>query len=107
VSGKTYDEWYIYYTVSVLMLYLRFAFDELKSSENLRKHGIDFLEAQKLWLDPDRVEIAARYVGEIRLIVIGRVEGRHWAAVVTPRGELIRMISVRRARVKEVEIYDR
>ncbi len=89
------------------MLQLRFVFDEFKSSENLRKHGIDFFEAQKLWLDSDRVEIEARYVGEIRLMVIGRVNGRHWAAVVTPRGELIRMISVRRARAREVEIYDR
>ncbi len=58
------------------MLQLRFVFDEFKSSENLRKHGIDFFEAQKLWLDSDRVEIEARYVGEIRLMVIGRVKGR-------------------------------
>lgn len=84
----------------------RFVFDEFKSAENLRKHGIDFFEAQKLWLDTDRVEINARYVGEVRLMVIGRLKGTHWAAVVTPRGALIRMISVRRARVREVEIYD-
>ncbi len=58
------------------MLQLRFVFDEFKSSENLRKHGIDFFEAQKLWLDSDRVEIEARYVGEIRLMVIGRAKGR-------------------------------
>ena len=39
---------------------MNFEFDPLKSDANLRKHGIDFLEAQALWRDPALVEIPAR-----------------------------------------------
>jgi uncharacterized DUF497 family protein len=35
------------------------------------------------------------------------IEGRHWTAFFTLRGEAIRIISVRRARDDEVEAYDR
>jgi uncharacterized protein len=38
--------------------------------------------------------------------VIGRIEGRHWSAVVTGRQEVTRIISVRRAREEEVAIYE-
>ncbi|WP_339381280.1 BrnT family toxin [Brasilonema sp. UFV-L1] len=64
------------------------------------------MEAQRLWLDTDRVEVAARTEGEPRLIVIGRLNGKHWAAVITYRGERVRIISVRRARNEEVELYE-
>lgn len=37
-----------------------FEFDNNKSMINAEKHGIDFLEAQKLWDDPDLIEISAR-----------------------------------------------
>ncbi len=83
-----------------------FAFDPVKSSANQRKHGIDFLEAQGLWFDPDRVVLAAATKGEPRWLLIGRFAGRHWVAVFTIRGRTIRLISVRRARSKEVARYD-
>jgi len=70
------------------------------------KHGIDFYEAQALWDDPDFVEIPATTSDEPRFIVIGRIEGRHWSGVVTHRGEKIRIISVRRSRKEEVELYE-
>ncbi|NMG08538.1 BrnT family toxin [Brasilonema sp. UFV-L1] len=85
---------------------MEFEFDEHKSVSNKVKHGIDFIEAQRLWLDTDRVEVAARTEGEPRLIVIGRLNGKHWAAVITYRGERVRIISVRRARNEEVELYE-
>ncbi len=45
----------------VYFLYqMEFEFDPAKSSSNLRKHGIDFVGAQALWQDPDRLEIPAR-----------------------------------------------
>jgi uncharacterized DUF497 family protein len=85
---------------------LAFEFDESKSRANLEKHGIDFVQAQALWSDPDLIEIPAVTVDEPRLLVIGRIAGKHWSAVITYRSENIRIISVRRARVEEVSIYE-
>lgn len=85
---------------------LAFEFDEQKSRANLEKHGIDFAEAQELWKDPDLVEIPAKTDDEPRFVVIGRIQEKHWSAVVTPRGENIRIISVRRSRKEEVAIYE-
>ena len=53
-----------------------FEFDPVKSASNLRKHGIDFVDAQALWLDPDRLEIPARFTDEPRVQVIGRIGNR-------------------------------
>ena len=83
-----------------------FEFDPKKSAANRSKHGIDFVEAQALWADPDLVEIPARTTDEPRLLVVGTIEGKHWSAVITPRGDRTRIISVRRARPEEVDIYE-
>jgi uncharacterized DUF497 family protein len=83
-----------------------FEFDERKSNSNRRKHGIDFVEAQALWSDPYLIEIPALTSDEERLLVIGKIEGKHWSAVITPRNGNIRIISVRRSRVEEVAIYE-
>ncbi len=83
-----------------------FEFDERKSNSNRRKHGIDFVEAQALWNDPYLIEIPALTSDEERFLVIGKIEGKHWSAVITPREGTIRIISVRRSRVEEVAIYE-
>ena len=83
-----------------------FEFDPTKSDANLRKHGIDFQAAQALWLDPALLEIPARTSGESRFLVIGRLRGRHWSAVITYRQQTIRLISVRRSRPEEVQLYE-
>jgi hypothetical protein len=83
-----------------------FEFDEAKSSTNLEKHGIDFVQAQALWDDPDILEIPAKTLDEPRYLVIGRIESKHWSAVVTYRSDHIRIISVRRARAEEVALYE-
>lgn len=85
---------------------MEFEFDPEKSIANKTKHGIDFVEAQALWDDPDLVEIPARTSDEPRFLVIGRIEDRHWSTIITYRGERIRLISVRRSRQEEVEIYE-
>jgi len=82
-----------------------FEFDERKSRLNKLKHGIDFVEAQAVWLDEALTELRARSGIEPRFIVIGRIGGKHWTAVVTYRGDTVRLISVRRSRAKEVETY--
>lgn len=83
-----------------------FEFDEQKSSSNKLKHGIDFIEAQKLWNDPERVEIQARNLDEIRYMIIGRIGKDLWAGIFTIRDRDIRIISVRKAREYEKEIYE-
>lgn len=85
---------------------MEFEFDPEKSLANERKHGIDFVRAQELWTDPDVIEIPARTTDEARWLVIGRIGERHWAAVVTRREDRTRIISVRRAREQEIEIYE-
>ena len=84
-----------------------FEFDEAKSRANKKKHGIDFVEAQDLWLDGNLLRIAARSESEARFVFVGLLSGRHWSAIVTYRGETIRLISVRRSRPLEVEAYEK
>lgn len=82
-----------------------FEFDGRKSAENKRKHGIDFDSAQALWEDPDLLVIPAR-TQEVRFLVIGRIKDKHWTGIITYRGEITRIISVRRSRPEEVSIYE-
>jgi len=81
-------------------------FDERKSRANKVKHGIDFVEAQALWLDEALVEIPARSEVEQRVLVVGLMGGKHWSAFITYRGEAVRLISARRSRDEEVAIYE-
>jgi len=83
-----------------------FEFDSTKSKINQKKHEIDFSEAQTLWEDPDLLEIPARTTDEQRFLVIGKIGVKYWSGVITYRGENIRIISVRRARDEEIEIYE-
>ena len=83
-----------------------FEYDPDKSAENQRKHGIDFQEAQGLWADADVLEIPARTTDEPRWLLIGKLGEKHWSAVITRRGENIRLISVRRSREEEVTLYE-
>jgi uncharacterized DUF497 family protein len=85
---------------------MSFEYDLEKSAENKRKHGIDFEEAQALWADPALVEIPARTSDEARWLLIGKIDEKHWSAVITRRDENIRLISVRRSREQEVRIYE-
>lgn len=85
---------------------LSFEFDSRKSNSNLKKHGIDFVEAQLLWLDSNLLEIPAKTIDEPRYPMIGRILDKHWSAIITYRNENIRIISVRRSREEENEIYE-
>ena len=85
---------------------MEFEFDEGKSRTNLRKHGIDFVQAQALWEDRERVEIPARTEDEPRFMVIGMTGAQHWSAVITYRDDKTRIISARRSRREEIHIYE-
>jgi uncharacterized protein len=83
-----------------------FEYDENKSQYNLKKHGIDFLEAQKLWNDPNLLEIPARTQDESRFLVIAKIDEKHWSGVITYRELNIRIISIRRSRTEEIALYE-
>ena len=82
-----------------------FEFDPAKSAANLTRHGIDFVRAQALWSDLDRLEIPARSLDESRTLVVGRIGNLMWSAFITVRGDRIRIISARRARDEEKAAY--
>lgn len=83
-----------------------FEYDPEKSKTNFDKHGIDFEYAQAIWNDPGALEIPAISVQEFRLLVIGKIESKHWSAIITYRDEVVRIISVRRSRENEVKLYE-
>jgi uncharacterized DUF497 family protein len=85
---------------------MEFEFDKRKSESNKKKHGIDFTEAQVLWDDPDILEIPAHTMDEPRFLIVGRIKTVHWSGIITLRGERIRIISVRRSRKEEVDLYE-
>ncbi|MDP1765274.1 MAG: BrnT family toxin [Methylotenera sp.] len=85
---------------------ITFEFDETKSQANLLKHGINFVDAQDLWNDPSLLEIPAKTEDEPRYLMIGLINTKHWSAVITYRGDNVRLISVRRSRTEEVALYE-
>lgn len=85
---------------------MEFEFDKNKSNSNKKKHKIDFNEAQEIWDDPDLIEIPIKTSDEPRYLVIGKISEKHWSGIITYRKEKIRIISVRRSRQEEVELYE-
>lgn len=82
-----------------------FEWDIEKSKTNQFKHGISFEQAQRLWNDPLHLEIPAKFVDEPRSMVIGSIDKEIWSAIFTVREDKIRIISVRKSRTNEKELY--
>ena len=85
---------------------MRFEFDPTKSASNLAKHGIDFTDAQTMWEDENYLEVPSRTQDEPRWLVLGRIGDKTWAAIVTKRRGVVRIISVRHARAAEEALYE-
>jgi uncharacterized DUF497 family protein len=83
---------------------VEFEFDPQKSERNKAKHGIDFIEAQALWKST-HVLLHAKEALEKRYLVTGKIEGHHLSAIITYRGAVIRIISVRKATTLDIETY--
>ena len=81
-------------------------YDLAGSSSNMSRHGIGLDRARALWEDPRMLEAPAGTEDEPRVLSIGKIGGKHWAAVWTPRGEAARIISARRARKEEIGYYE-
>ncbi len=86
---------------------MSFEFNRQKSQSNKLKHGIDFTEAQALWADPNSIIVPVMTDPESRWIVVGLVLNISWTAVITFRGNSVRIISCRRSRKKEIVAYEK
>ncbi len=85
---------------------MEFEFDLMKSTTNRKRHGIDFVAAQKLWDDPDAVGFPAKSDDEARFALLVKRRGKVWVAFCTPRTNRIRIVAVRRARPQEEALYE-
>ncbi|MDP1716209.1 MAG: BrnT family toxin [Anaerolineales bacterium] len=83
-----------------------FEYDPRKSDLNLVKHKIDFADAQALWDDEQYIEIPSKTTDEPRFLVIGKIKGKYWSAVITYRSKNIRIISMRRSTDEEIDLYE-
>ncbi|CAA6809396.1 MAG: COGs COG2929 [uncultured Campylobacterales bacterium] len=86
-----------------------FEYDINKSKQNKEKHNIDFEEAKLLWNDYNLIELPSKNNDNLenRFLLIGKIEKNYYTSIVTYRKEIIRIISVRRSRKKEIELYEK
>jgi uncharacterized protein len=83
-------------------------FDPEKNARNIAERGLSFeREAALDWAAAVITEDDRRDYSEVRLREMGRLDGRLHAAVVTPSGEDLRVISFRRASRQEMRLYDK
>jgi hypothetical protein len=81
-------------------------FDPEKNARNIAERGLSFERVVELeWDTALIVEDTRSDYGEPRLLVMALLDGRLHAAVVTPRGEDLRVISFRKANRREVRLY--
>lgn len=86
---------------------MKFEYDKNKSKTNKSKHGIDFEEAKELWKDPYAFELPSiQSEDEKRFLVLGQIRSKNYTAIITYRDNVIRIISVRKSRQKEIELYE-
>jgi hypothetical protein len=85
---------------------MRFTWDETKRRENLRKHGLDFVDAARILDAPIAIQPDRRFdYDEERLIGLGTLDGQIVVLVFTESGDTFRIISLRRATRHEENIY--
>lgn len=87
-----------------MMLFIEF--DTAKSAANVRSRGIGFERFAEMDLETAvSIEDTRKDYGEVRLRVFGHIDRLLHAAVITPRGDKIRVISLRRANRREERAY--
>jgi uncharacterized DUF497 family protein len=83
-------------------------FEPEKNARNIAERGLPFDLAERLdWATAQVKQDTRRDYGEIRLQVLGLIDGSLYMAVVTPRGGDMRIISLRKASRKEATLYDK
>ena len=85
---------------------MRFEWAEAKWLENIRKHGLDFRDAHRVFEEESYTEADERYdYGEIRYYTIGILKGLIVVISHTETPKVIRIISFRKAEKYEQELY--
>ena len=85
---------------------MQFEWHEEKRLGNLKKHGIDFIDATDIFADFVLCWPSSQTQhSEQRFVAVGQLDGRLITVVFTERGELRRLISARRARKNEEKRY--
>jgi uncharacterized DUF497 family protein len=80
--------------------------DPAKDAVNRAKHGVSLFAAERLLSGPHVVEIDDRFeYGEQREIATGEIGGRLFVCVYTLRGDVYRIISLRKANQREIDAY--
>jgi uncharacterized protein len=88
---------------------MQFEWDEAKSAENLRKHGVSFEEAETVFADPlsKTLPDPTHSAGEERFLKIGYSRlGRLLVVSYTERADKTRVISARKATLTERRLYE-
>jgi len=87
---------------------MEFEWDPVKSSNCFTQRGFDFLYATQAFFDPAcfiREDVRWNY-GEDRYQLFGAIAKRVFVLSFTRRGKVIRLISARKANLREVRIYE-
>ncbi len=85
---------------------MKFEWDEAKRKSNIKKHGFDFVDADKVFdgatftINDDRFDYEKN-----RYITLGMLEGIVVVITHLEENELIRIISIRKATKNEQKIY--
>ena len=83
-----------------------YEWDEEKRQSNLRKHGLDFMDADLVFEAPIKVTVAAAHADDDRRADLAEVNGRVLMLVYTLRQQTVRCISLRVASRRERKLYD-
>lgn len=84
-------------------------YDPDKDEANRIKHDVPLVFGVRVFSDPEVAIVPTVRIGdeEERFKAIGMVDGKLWTAIHVWRGEIVRMISVRRSNAREQRDYDR
>ena len=89
-----------------ILIEMEIEFDEAKRLANLAKHGIDFLDCESVFTDPNAITVEDSHHGEQRHGTVGTDDlGRLLVVAYTWRGERVRIISARKAQRRETRSY--
>ena len=89
-------------------MHIKFTWDEGKRLATLASRGIDFAAVARIdWSSAIIVPDDRRDYGEVRLRIMGLIDGRLHAAVAAPRGDTLRIISLRKANPREQRLWER
>ncbi len=88
---------------------MNFTWDEKKRQANIRKHGIDFVDAPEIFAGPMLVAVDTREdYGEMRLVGIGTLRSRCVVTIFIEKdGDTIRVISIRKATEYEKRNFEK